>query len=99
MPQEINYDLLPEHMRGGARRYIEKGVMDGRFLQAVFENDFVVAYGHADSINTVYMPLWASFLYNEAPTPCWGSKEKVNDWIKKGGLYGLANNAGHSGKG
>jgi len=27
------------------------------------------------------------FFYNEAPSACWGSLEKMEKWIEIGGLY------------
>lgn len=39
--REINYSILPEHMREGTRRYIEHGNRPGDFLYLVLSNDFV----------------------------------------------------------
>jgi len=83
MSMEINFSMLPQHMRGGARRYIESGILGGgSFLEAVFENNLVEAFGRADDINIAAMRQWAQFLYGECPLPCWGSKEKVRLWCK-----------------
>ena len=79
----MDYDKLPEHCRGGMKRYIEDGVIPGKFLQKVICNDLVGALGRADSINTARIRDYADFLYNEAPTPSWGSKEKMEAWAKK----------------
>lgn len=95
----IDYTLLPGHMQESTRLYLERGVMGGDFLQAVFENNLVKAYGNADETNTWAMSNWARFLYNDAPVESWGSKEKVNAWIEQGGLYGTTGHAGHSGEG
>lgn len=88
MPIEINYSTLPDHMQEGVRQYIEKGRPIGDFLTAVFENDLVEAFGRADGINAAAMREWAKFLYNQAPAPCWGSKEKVAAWLQEGGTLG-----------
>ena len=84
----MKYDQLPEHMRGGAQRYIEHGIVHGDFLTAVLENDFVGAYGMADEINTACMRDWASWLYNDCPSAAWGSHEIVIAWIESGGIGG-----------
>ena len=84
----MKYDQLPEHMRGGAQRYIEHGEAPGDFLIAVLENDFVRAYNTADDINTSCMRDWAGWLYWECPLAAWGSREIVATWIKMGGTGG-----------
>lgn len=81
--EDINYSKLPEHCRDGVRRYIEDGDPIGHFLTAVFENDLVHAFGLADEVNSARMRDYAAFLYNEAPSPCWGSKAVVEVWLKK----------------
>ncbi len=63
----INYELLPEHMREGMRRYIEKGAEVGSFLMAVLSNDLMEAAGRADHINLERLADYAHFLYNYAP--------------------------------
>jgi len=85
----INYDMLPEHMRDGMQRYIERGIPPGSFLTAVLENDLMLAVLRADSINRRHLFDLAEFLYSKAPTMCWGSRESVDLWIKMGGLRGL----------
>ena len=82
----IHYEKLPEHCRDGMRLYIERGVIPGKFLTPVLCNNLVDAYGQADDINTARMRDYAEFLYNDAPSECWGSKEKVIAWSKAGGL-------------
>ena len=62
--------------------YVTQGVPVGDFLQAVLENNLVEAYGRADEENTLAMRDYADLLYNEMPSPSWGSKEKVDAWIE-----------------
>ena len=75
-----DYRMLPEHMQGAARDYIEGHQRPGDFLVAVLENDLVGAFGQADDENTAAMFAWASWLYNEAPAAAWGSRAKVDAW-------------------
>lgn len=77
----MNYDLLPEHMRGSMKRYIEDKISPGGFLTAVLENNLVKALGRADYINKDKIYDIVAFLYTEAPSQCWGSPEKVNKWL------------------
>ena len=77
---EPNYSLLPEHMRGAMRRWIQDGLWPGGFLTAVLQNDLVGAAMHADQINRYRLFEYADFLYNEAPRPAWGSVEATKAW-------------------
>lgn len=85
---EIDYSELPEHMRDGMRRYIERGIEAGSFMTAVLSNDLMGALGKADDVNRHQLFAYASFLYNEAPRACHGSPEAVAAWIVQGGLNG-----------
>lgn len=78
----VDYGRLPEHMREGARMYVEHGGHPGHFLRAVVENDLVGAFAAADEKNFAHMADWARWLYNEAPRACWGSREAVRAWIE-----------------
>ena len=73
-------------------RYIERGYPVGGFLTAVLTNNLVESYGRADSRNIEVLRAYVSFLYNNCPTGCWGSREKVDAWIAKGGLLGNQDN-------
>lgn len=90
MRETIDYSRLPEHMRGGMRRYIENGIPPGSFQRAVLSNDLMGAYRKGDDINTAAMRDYAMFLYNDAPSGCYGSPAHVVDWIAQGGLNGGA---------
>lgn len=78
---DVDYSPLPEHLREGARRYVEHGVSPGSFLSSVFENDFARAAIRADDRCALALPDIARWLINEAPDACWGSRAKVLDWI------------------
>jgi len=79
---DINYDALPEHMRDGAKLYIERGIEPGSFLAAVLANDLVGAASRADHININALKAWAMWLYSDCPSQAWGSREKVAAWIE-----------------
>ena len=84
----IDYSSLPAHMQPEVRSYIERGVPPCYFLEAVFQNNLVEAFGRADTDNTFAMRDYAAFLYGQAPRECWGSKAAVNAWISHNGLAG-----------
>jgi len=77
---------IPEYMLDGFILYILQGVPPGGFLTAVLYNDLIDSYSKADSTNIDAIPNYVRFLYNHAPASCFGSPEKVSDWIKHNGL-------------
>ena len=80
--RSINYELLSEHIRGSMKLYIENRVKPGGFLIAVLSNDLMAATARADHINRNNLFDICSFLYNEAPSCCHGSPEKVRAWLQ-----------------
>lgn len=78
----LNYDKLPEPLRGAMQRYIEHGIIPGDFLQAVICNDLKESFGRADEGNIARMFDIVSFMYNEVPLHIWGSKERMITWHK-----------------
>ena len=76
---DTEYQKLPEQYREGMKRYIEEGILPGSFLRAVLEDRLHDAVVRCDNISQLKdIVLW---IYNEAPTNCWGSSDKVRDWI------------------
>ena len=45
-------------------------------------NNLTRAFYHADSINKPQIEDILKWLYNKAPSSCWGSPEKVADWME-----------------
>lgn len=84
----IDYSLLPEHIQGGMKRYIERGIIPGDFLQAVIKNNLKESFFCADDVNAKRMRDIILFMHNEAPSQCWGDKAKLQAWARKGGLDG-----------
>jgi hypothetical protein len=37
--------------------------------------------GRADDQNIKVLPAFVAYFYNEAPSQCWGSKEKMESWL------------------
>jgi hypothetical protein len=88
----INYEKLPTYMIGGIKLYIEDGIKPGSFLVALLSNDLMGAFTKADDANSRMMRDWVMFLYNDAPSSCFGSPEAYKEWIKVGGLNGITEN-------
>jgi len=86
MPEKydyIDYSIIPEYMVDSIKRYLEAGIKPGDFLTAVLENNLTESFARADSINQIHMLDWVKFLCSELPLGCWGSREKVKNWIDK----------------
>jgi len=92
----MDYSRLPEHIRGGVQRYIDHGVPVGSFLETVLCNDLKGAFMWADEINRERLFDIVSFFYNEAPSQCWGSADKVKVWMGHNGLAGLDLESAHN---
>lgn len=79
--------MVPEHMSRGLLAYINHGQRPGGFLRAVLENQLLESFKKADLVNQLAMLQWASVL-EHIPWMAWGSAEKVDAWITRGGLTG-----------
>lgn len=77
-----DYTLIPQPCMEGLQRYVKDGTPTGDFLHAVLCNDLKEAVGRADEQNLWLLPIYCHWLYNEAPSPCWGSPERVERWIQ-----------------
>lgn len=73
---------VPDRMMDGITRYIDYGIPPGDFLTAIICNDLTGAVGRADDENLVNIPAYVAYFYNFAPRPCWGSVDKMKDWIR-----------------
>ena len=73
---------IPSHTLGGLQRYIEHGVPTGGFLEAVLSNNLRGACERADDLNQHALFEIVSWLYNDAPSGCWGSPAKHEAWLK-----------------
>lgn len=71
------------------QRYIERGTPVGGFLTALLENNLKETFARADDENRATLYEYVQWLYQYAPSGCWGSPERVSDWLKAGGLEGL----------
>lgn len=70
-----------EHIKESLERYVEHKIPTGGFLEAVLSNNLVEAVGRADSENIQRLPEIVRYVYNKLPSSCWGSPEKVKEWL------------------
>lgn len=73
---------IPDHTKGALERYVIRGIGPGGFLTAVLSNDLKGACTRADIENRDALFSIVSWLMNYAPSGCWGSKERVSDWLE-----------------
>jgi len=73
---------IPTYMHKPLFTYIVDRKPVGSFLTAVFENDLREAAVRADGFNSMALVEYVKLLNMGAPATCWGSKEKVKDWLK-----------------
>ncbi len=62
-------------------RYVNDRIPPGGFLTAVLSNDLTQAVARADDTNIRLLPEYVRYCYNEIPSPCWGSPERVEAWL------------------
>jgi hypothetical protein len=74
---------LPDYMHDGLVNYIVHHVSAGSFMMALLSNDLKGAFSRADLVNSMRMRDWVMFLYNEAPLECWGSEDRVTQWLSE----------------
>lgn len=79
------YAQIPAHMQEAIRRYVVQGLQPGDFLTAVITNDLLNAVNRADADNLPLLKLYMRWFYNEAPAPCWGSRQNMTEWMKAQG--------------
>lgn len=70
-------------IKASLKRYVENKIPTGGFLRAVLENNLFVAIGRADIQNRNKLHNICIYIYNELPSNCWGSKEKVEKWLNQ----------------
>lgn len=77
-----NPELCPDDVVESLDAYVQCRRPVGSFLRAVLENDLMESVGRADEYNLAALPHIVAYVYNRLPLGCWGSPEKVRDWLK-----------------
>jgi hypothetical protein len=77
-PEEI---MIKSSIIEGLKRYVEQHSPTGSFLRAVLSNDLKESCFRADDDNLLALPEIVKYCYNELPTCCWGSPERVETWL------------------
>ena len=80
---------VPHGIHDGLAAYIVHGVPTGDFLRAFMDNDLQAALSRADDLNRYAFFQIGFFLWNHAPSQCWGRAGAWEQWVKQGGLEPL----------
>lgn len=72
---------IPNNLHYGLANYIAEQYQPGGFLTSVLENDLVQAVSNGDEDSQDALVKLVKWLYQFAPGDCWGSPEKVRQWL------------------
>ena len=75
--------MIPECTLDGIKRYVEDRIPPGGFLTAILENKLMESFLRADKENKEALFEIVSYCYNKLPIYCWGSPEKVENWLER----------------
>jgi hypothetical protein len=77
----VDYSGLPESHQDTMKLYIEHGYQPGSGWTAILHND-LRAVVMVDAETAAALPRIYRWLVNHAPSGCWGSPEKVTEWMR-----------------
>ena len=75
---EVSQDVIDT-----LKRYIEKGIPTGGFLEAVLSNDLFGAMARADSYNRASLFFIVQYIYNNLPIGSYGSRKNVERYLSE----------------
>lgn len=78
----LPFSKIPERIHECIIRYIEYGIIPGSFLQAIICNNLRETYAQCDNENERHIKDYVKWFYIYAPSPCWGTKEKMDLWVR-----------------
>lgn len=82
MFSHTGYVQIDEDILDSLDRYAKDGIPTGSFLEAVLSNDLMDAMSRADLKNRAVVFYICSYVYNELPADCHGSRKKVAQWLE-----------------
>ena len=72
----------PIHILDSINHYVEHGLRPGGFVTAVLSNDLAGAFNAADTDAEAGLRDILKYVRWEIPSLCWGSRTKVEAWLK-----------------
>jgi len=76
-----DYEKIPLTTIESLHQYIDHHLPVGGFLSSVLSNNLVDAFARADSNNQSALLELITYCHWEIPSQCWGSEEKVRNWL------------------
>lgn len=73
--------MIPDNIKESLTAYVEQRRQPGDFLRSVLANDLSGACGRADHKNKLVLCDIVQYIFNDIPSICWGSYEKVEAWL------------------
>ena len=85
----VPWDVFPcDGLKDGMKLYIEHGIETGSALMAVLVGDLWRAVASLDDENWQNLKPLCRWIHNNPPSLCYGSREKVSEWISHSGASG-----------
>jgi hypothetical protein len=76
------YQKIPDSIFYSIKDYVEDRRAIGGFLQAVLSNNLMESATRADGHSFESLGVIALFIFNHVPCQCYGSPEKVKQWLE-----------------
>jgi hypothetical protein len=73
--------MIKTNIIDSIRRYADLHCPTGGFLEAVLSNDLTESCIRAEEDNLLALPEIVQYCYHYIPCECWGSPERVRDWL------------------
>lgn len=73
---------IPDNIKNAIDLYVETGRPAGSFTMGVLANDLTKAVQHADPTSLAHLREIVGYCVWDIPSNCWGSHEKVKEWIE-----------------
>lgn len=77
-----DYSSIPDYTMKAIKEYANNRVPPGGFLTAILSNNLSESFGRADHNNLQAIHAIVSYCIWEIPSTCWGSSDKVRQWLK-----------------
>lgn len=71
---------IPPNIKSALDLWVSDGYPPGSFCQAVLRNDLMDAFSRADQFSERAMGAIVRYVYNNMPSACHGSQDKMDAW-------------------
>lgn len=81
--------MIPAQIKFAIDYWALDARIPGDFVKSLLENNLHKAVIGADPESLANLKDIVLYVVNEIPAPCWGSPEKMEKWVIKGGQKGM----------